>query len=718
MAGSNTEIHTLQTLNVEGMTCANCAMGIQRSLQKKGLSDVQVSFSAGEVNYTPVDGYDRDAIIHDIEQLGYSVKRHAEAETPSGGWGKLEKLLLFCTICTIPLWLHMFWSAPLLMNPFFQLALCMLVMVSGGFYFLRSALLSIRSGVANMDVLIALGSFSALLYSLVGLFWMEGETHRYLFFETAASIVTLVLAGNVIEKRSLKETGRALKELASLKSPVAIRLKQAAQPESAEEIATELVVPGDFLLLREGSRVPADGIVYSGEGLCDERMTTGESLPVEVNKGMTLRGGTLLLKGNLVMESTRSGKESFLTDIVKLVKKAQAEKPPMQQLSDRVSAVFVPAILGLALLTFIVSLLWGLETAEAMMRAVAVLVVSCPCAMGLAAPTAVMAGMGVAARKGILFKSAEAAQKLAESQIVVFDKTGTLTNGHYRIEEIVRYSHELPEPAERYIVALENNSNHPLAETLRKEFSGFSPIEMHNISEKVGFGIEGYSIEGIHLVLGSKRTLSEIPDVEQDLYLSANGKIVLGIRLNDTLKPDAPQTIQALKQLGFRVVMLSGDRESTCQRVALEAGIEEVYSECLPADKINVLERLKKEGKVAMVGDGINDAPALNAADVAVSVSSGSSVAKASAGVILTSQHSLFDFVFAIETARATLRTMKQNLFWAFFYNVIAIPIAAFGYLHPMIAALSMAFSDIVVIGNAIRLNFFKGSMKSSTSSL
>jgi Cu+-exporting ATPase len=329
-----------------------------------------------------------------------------------------------------------------------------------------------------------------------------------------------------------------------------------------------------------------------------------------------------------------------------------------------------------------------------------------------------MAGLGVAARKGILFKSAEAAQKLAESQIVVFDKTGTLTNGEHRIENTVEYPNDLPEKPEAYILALEQISNHPLAETLRKAFAGNNPIQLTNIAETAGIGIEAYTPEGIHLKLGSKRIFEKEPEQSHDVYLSANGILVLGINLKDELKSDVPQTVHQLKELGCRVVMLSGDRESTCKTMAAEAGIEEVYSECLPADKIAILDTLKKQGIVAMVGDGINDAPALAAADVAISISSGSSVAKVSAGIVLTSRNSISDLVFAIETARATLRTMQQNLFWAFFYNVLAIPIAAFGYLNPMIAAISMALSDVVVIGNAIRLNFFKGSMKSSTSSL
>lgn len=717
MTGSTTSPEQLQTLNVEGMTCANCAMGIQRTLQKKGLSDALVNFAAGEVQYTPVEGYSREAIVHDIEQMGYSVKL-PQASEKANGLTKIEKLLVFCSIFTLPLLLHMVWPAPLLINHWFQLAMCIPVMASGGMYFLRSAVMSIRSGVANMDVLIALGSFSALIYSLVGVFVIQGNAHQYLFFETAASIVTLVLAGNVIEKRTLKQTNRALEELAALKSPIALRLKHSESLDSAEEIATENVKPGDYLLIREGARIPADGIVYTGNGLCDERMITGESLPVEVNKGQLLRGGTLLMRGSLVMKANRAGSETFITDLVRLVQKAQGEKAPMQRLSDRISAVFVPVVIAIALLTFCCSLLYGIETSEALMRAIAVLVVSCPCAMGLAAPTAAMAGLGVAARKGIIFKSAEAAQKLAEATIFVFDKTGTLTSGEHTLEKIEVYPHTLPEKPESYVLALEQVSNHPLAETLRKAFAANQPVQLSRVTELAGIGIEGLTPEGVHLKLGSKRIFTKETDQIHDIYLSADGVPVLGITLKDELKPDAAQTIAQLKKLGMRVVMLSGDRESTCKLMGQEAGIHEVYSECLPARKIEILEALKKEGRVAMVGDGINDAPALAAADAAVSLSSGSSVAKESAGIVLTARNSISDLVFAIETAQATLRTMKQNLFWAFFYNVLAIPIAAFGYLNPMIAAISMALSDVVVIGNAIRLNFFKGSMKSSTSSL
>jgi Cu+-exporting ATPase len=717
MTGSTTSSEQLQTLNVEGMTCANCAMGIQRTLQKKGLSDALVNFAGGEVQYTPVEGYSREAIVHDIEQMGYSVKLPQATEKVIG-LSKVEKLLVFCSIFTLPLLLHMVWPASLLMNHWFQLAMCIPVMATGGMYFLRSAVMSIRSGVANMDVLIALGSFSALLYSLIGIFVIQGNAHQYLFFETAASIVTLVLAGNVIEKRTLKQTNRALEELAALKSPIALRLKNPEFIDAVEEIATDRVRVGDFLLIREGARVPADGIVHSGNGLCDERMITGESLPAEVGEGAILRGGTLLLKGNLIMQSTRAGSETFITDIVRLVQKAQAEKAPMQRLSDRISSVFVPVVVGIALITFIVSLFVEIETSEALMRAIAVLVVSCPCAMGLAAPTAAMAGLGVAARKGIIFKSAEAVQKLAEATIFVFDKTGTLTSGEHTLEKIEVYPHTLPENPEAYALALEQVSNHPLADTLRIAFAANQPVQLSRVTELAGIGIEGFTPEGVHLKLGSKRIFTKEPEQIHDIYLSADGVPVLGITLKDELKPDAAGTIAQLKKQGIRVVMLSGDRESTCKAMAQEAGIHELYSECLPARKIEILEALKKEGRVAMVGDGINDAPALSAADAAVSLSSGSSVAKESSGIVLTARNTLGDLIFARETASATIRTMKQNLFWAFFYNVLAIPFAAFGYLNPMIAAIAMALSDVVVIGNAIRLNFFKGSMKSSTSSL
>jgi Cu+-exporting ATPase len=689
---------------VDGMTCANCAQGIRNVLVKKGLPDTHVSFANGEVSFTLVENYPVEQVKHDIENLGYTVLSN-DTNQPKPRFSTLEKRLIFSAIFTLPLLLHMVLDAPILHSPITQLLLCLPVMLVGLEYFGKSAINSLKTGVPNMDVLISIGASSAFIYSVIGTFFLDAASaHEYLFFETSATIITLVMLGNVIEQRSVKQTGSALRELANLIPEQAIRVDLSHGHEHNETISAHQIQTNDLLRINEGGRIPADGIVFQGDGLVDESMITGESLPIQKTLNQEVTGGTLLVSGNILMKTTRTGKQTVLSGIVEMVRKAQNDKPPVQKLGDRISAIFVPAVLIIALLTLAVSLMLGLSTSDSLMHAIAVLVISCPCAMGLATPTAVMAGLGRAAKMGVLFRSGTDAEILAKTKILVFDKTGTLTEGRFSLQQQIIYNEAFRHTVDSLVIALEQASNHPLAASLREIYKGAIPVEIRNVKEIKGIGMQGELSNGSIAKLGSVKVLNQQPNIAHDLYLSIDDVLVAGFDLMDALKTDASSTVASLKKLGYQVIMLSGDRKSTCERVGQAAGIDTVHSECSPEDKLRIIAELKQQGKVAMVGDGINDAPALHAADVSISMSAASKIAIDSAGVILTSGSNLSGILTALKISKLTLRTIHQNLFWAFFYNVIAIPVAATGFLSPMIAAFSMAFSDVVVIGNSILL--------------
>ncbi len=700
---------TQETLRIEGMTCANCAMGIQQVLRKKGLSDAEVSFAAGEVMFTPVSGYSPEEIKSDISKLGYEVPETNAVEKP--GLSPIEKRFLFCLLFTLPLFAHMFISWHPLHDARVQFLLSIPVMVVGWWYFAKSAWNSLKSGVPNMDVLIALGSASAFIYSIWGswIYWGSPRAHDFLFFETAATIITLVLLGNIIEQRSVKKTGSALVSLARLQAVKALRVDESN--DSLTEIEAALIKPGDLLEVHEGGRVAADGLVLSGFGLVDEALMTGESLPVEKVKGSRVGGGTICKQGNFRYRALKTGNDTDLARIIDLVKKARSGKPEIQRIGDRVSAIFVPVVIGIALITFAINaFLLDLSSGESLMRAVAVLVISCPCAMGLATPTAVMSGVGRAARKGILFRDGKIMETISGIKTLVFDKTGTLTTGEFVPGELKTSTGFSVSEINAVLKALASRSSHPISKSLRKQITE-TAAKLSQIEELKGLGMQGSDSEGHTWTMGSARLFNhQIPHELQgaDLFVGKNGECIAGLKISDEIRPGAAETLSELYKMEYRIVLLSGDRSEKCENIAKQLGIQEWYGEQTPQDKLDFIEKLKKAGPVAMIGDGINDAPALNLADAGVSISGASEVAQNSAQVILLENAGLKALPDMLKLSRLSLRTIHQNLFWAFFYNVIAIPVAAAGLLNPMVAALSMAFSDVVVIGNSIRLQFRK----------
>ncbi|PWK79623.1 Cu+-exporting ATPase [Mucilaginibacter oryzae] len=686
-------------LNVTGMHCNNCAMSVHKFLEKKGLHNILVDFAGEEVKFSTDNESQLPEVIKGIENLGFKVVEDISNHSVPF-YERVENKLIFCAIFTAPLLLHMVLPWHFLHHSVVQLLLCLPVFLVGCAHFGKSAISSIKGGIPNMDVLIFVGSTSAFVYSLIGTVQNLGA--QYQFYETCATIITLVLLGNVFEKRSVNQTTSAVKDLIKFQQVNANRMVNG----SVEAIDAREVRPGDTLLVNQGDKIPVDGEILSGQGSVDEAMLTGESLPVEKQKYDKVIGGTLLVNGNFHMLVTKVGANTILSQIIDLMKKAQAAKPPVQKLGDKVAAVFVPAVILIALLTFVLTYFVGNAGFQhAMMNAIAVLVISCPCAMGLATPTAVMVGLGRAAKNGILVKGGDTIEAVANTKYVVFDKTGTLTTGKFTVNEISIEDGADIEHIRGMITAIEERSNHPIAKSL---VNGLKGLPQHKlilklVIEEKGLGMRAEDVYGNHYFLGTAKTNND----HFNLALYKNQVLIAKIAVDDQIKPEAVSLIAQLKKMGITPVLLSGDKKDRCLNVARHLGIMEVQAEKLPDEKLGVIDVYKKKGKTIMIGDGINDAPALTHADVGISMNDASQVAIQSASVVLlnTDLNSVVKF---LRISKHTLLTIKQNLFWAFAYNIIAIPVAAMGFLNPMVGALTMAFSDVVVIGNSLRLKIKK----------
>ena len=693
--------------DVEGMDCVNCATSITRFLERKGLKEVYVNYATGEVRFeTGGLDIDMEALKKGIHKLGYRV---AEPEKAPPFW-TLEKKLLISAVFTLPLLLqHVamalgFHGLHALHDPWIQLLVCQPVFLLGAWHFGGSAWGSLREGVPNMDVLIFLGSTAAFIYSVTGAVLGEPD---YIFFETAATIITLVFTGNWLEKRSVKQTTTAIEELTQLQAPTARKILPSG---ALITIPARDIEVGDLLQVNQGDQAPTDGVVEEGDVLIDESLLTGESEPVHKQAGDPVIGASLITHGAMRMRATAVGRQTVLSRMIELVKTAQQDKPDIQRLADRISAIFVPAVVGIALLTFLISFFgFDISFQKALMNSIAVLVISCPCAMGLATPTAVMVGVGRLARKGILVKGGQTVETFASVQQFIFDKTGTLTTGDFEVAA-VDYRDQDPEAIRQIIGTLEQHSSHPIAKSLLQHFpaNGNGKGHFQSILEHKGLGLEAVDRQGRTWKFGSHHILpDQAGNGGHSLYLTRDDEVVTTIDLRDALKPDASQTIAFLKEQGMKAVVLSGDREEKTRQIAQNLGLDQYYAEQLPEQKLRIVEKLSAETPTVMVGDGINDAPALARATLGVSLSNASQAAIQSAQIILLNGqlHRLID---AVRISKGTLQTIRQNLFWAFAYNVVAIPIAAMGYLNPMWGALFMAFSDIVVIGNSIRLKYRK----------
>jgi Cu+-exporting ATPase len=700
-------------ISVGGMTCTNCAMTVQQYLEKKGLEDVNVNFATSEVSFNSSKPVDLDVLYSGIRKLGYQPRHegdghdHTDHEHEHTG---IEKKFYFCLAFTIPLVAHMFLPFDILHHPLLQLALCLPVMIVGVMHFGRSAFYSLKAGVPNMDVLIFMGSFSAFVYSLLGtwLYYGEPGVEQYLFYETAATIITLVLLGNMLESRAVQQTTVSLKELNSMQVRTArkILFDLSSMKEEIIEINYEDIKINDHLAVSEGSKIPVDGEILVGEAQVDEAMITGESMPVFKRKGDHVIGSTMVTGGSFRMKATAVGSDTMLSQIIHMVKNAQASRPNIQKLGDKVSAVFVPVVILIALATFLACFYaFNISLQHSLMRSIAVLVISCPCAMGLATPTAVMVGIGRAARQGVLIKGGATLEELASVNMVVFDKTGTITTGNFRVKEVKNYDVSMEE-INNIIYNLELHSTHPIAQSIIKNHKDWyaSAIEFEAIKKMKGLGIVAKDKQENSYMLGSEKIGSRLKvNTGADMYLYRNDQLIATLDIEDEVREGTEGLIKALKDSGIKTVLLSGDNAKKCKFIADKLGIDHYYASQLPQDKLRIVTELSKESMLAMVGDGINDAPALSRARIGISLSNSSDIARQSARVILL-KGDISSLLFAIRISRHTYTTIKQNLFWAFFYNIVAIPMAILGLLNPMAGALFMAFSDVVVIGNSIRL--------------
>jgi Cu+-exporting ATPase len=693
---------------VEGMTCGNCALTISKLLEKKGATNIAANAASGEVSFTVVEETDVNKVYDAIDGLGYRVVREGDADDTVAMQKSKDyttAYLIISAIFTFPLLMHMFSSWHLLHNPWVQLVLATPVYAIGIRQFGVSGVRSLRHGLPNMDVLVIIGATAAYVYSLIGMFVYSADVHDYMFFETTASIITLVMFGNWLEHKTVKSTTKAIDALVQLQPQKArLVIADSMGRETVMEVESKYVKTGDIVLVNTGDSIPVDGIIFSGDAQIDEHMITGESLPVHKDKDDEVVGGTIVLDGNLRIQATAVGSASVLSNIIRLVREAQGQKPPLQKLADKISAIFVPAVLGIAVVTLLVSY-YALDTGfeNAMMRAIAVMVISCPCAMGLATPAAVAVGLGRAARNGILIKGGDTLQRLKTIKNIVFDKTGTLTTGKLQIESFTTAIEE--QQFKTIVAAIEQHSSHPIAKSITKQWSETGGIILSEIEEVKGKGIQATDADGNQWQLGSEIWLHENTEDNKgyDLYLYKNGAYAGAIRVSDTLRPDAKETIAELKEMGYHTILLSGDKKAKCDRIAAELGIEEVWAEQSPEQKNARLDELIQTAPTAMVGDGINDAPALARATVGISLSESTQIAIQSASVIL-SNNQLGTLPKAIRLGIYTERTIKSNLFWAFIYNIVAIPVAAAGLLRPTYGAGIMALSDVVLILNSLFL--------------
>lgn len=734
-------------LPVTGMTCANCAMNIERALNRKvpGVVNASVNFATERVYVEYVPSITNiDEIVSAIKKAGYNalppdeVLDGEDAELAARKAEIKDQTLKFIVgvLFALPLFLLSMgrdfnltgtWSHQPWINWLF-FALATPVQFYTGWDYYVGGIKSLKNKSANMDVLVAMGSSIAYFYSLAVLFFPFLGEHVY--FETSAVIITLIKLGKMLEARTKGKTGGAIRKLIGLQPKTATVLENGIE----NDIPLTRVKKSDIVIVRPGERIPVDGIIIEGESTVDESMLSGEPLPVDKHANDIVVGGTINGEGLLKFKATRVGKETALAQIIKLVQEAQGSKAPIQALADRVAAIFVPTVIVIALVTF--AIWWGItgEFVPSMIRLVAVLVIACPCALGLATPTAIMAGTGKGAEKGILFKKSEALENATQLDTIVLDKTGTITIGKPAVVDIIPFDPDITTKDQllKLAASVEKGSEHPIGKAIANaaKTKGLELWEPENFKASGGFGVEA-QIDGDFVRLGKPQWFHELGvdiDIAGDkiYHLQSQGKTVMVlarednlsglISVSDTLKPESKRAIEQLHSQNLKVVMLTGDNLQTAQTIASQVNIDDIFAEVPPEEKSSKIKELQGNGeKTGMVGDGINDAPALAQADVGLAIGTGTDVAIETADVILSSG-SLTGVSRAIRISRATMKTVRQNLVWAFCYNILLIPVAAgilqpfeflpvfLRQLHPILAALAMALSSISVVTNSLLL--------------
>ena len=669
--------------------------------------DVKVNYATGHVSFENPGSQPEDTLAKGIQDLGYEVVEHKREKIHKPWFKSHLQRFWFCFPFTALLMSHMIPGLHLhfLMNHWVQLVLTLPVYLVGMGYFGRSAWKSMRNRMPNMNVLITIGATAAFIYSLYGS--LMGQPEKYLFYETAATILTLVFLGNYLEEASIGSTQRELNKLVKSQKVMATMIAFDNQhQEQLFQVENTALRVGDLILIKSGEQVPIDCKILWGDVHVNEAILTGESAPIHKQKKDLLIGGSLVTDGTVKAQVTAVGEETILSGIIQLVKQAQGEKPPIQQLADRISAVFIPIVLGIALLTLTLTWMIKGEFAQALLNSIAVLVIACPCAMGLATPAAIAVGLGRAARNGILFRNATSLELFKSIRRVVFDKTGTLTTGKFEIAQVNVEMVEGVEMVEfkKIAYSLEKYSNHPIAFCIQQSWKSSDEIRWKSIEEVKGLGMQAMDTEGRTYIAGSyKAAASLTSESDHNVYIIRDGKLLGWIDVKDEVRPEAKGVIDHLHARGIETVLLSGDRRSKCEALAKELGIDMVLAEQTPEQKLEKIGTWSAEKPTAMVGDGINDAPALAKATIGISLNEASQIAVQTAQVVLMNK-GLKNLPMALGLGKHTFLTIQQNLFWAFAYNIVAIPVAAFGYLEPTWGALIMGMSDVVLAINSVRL--------------